>query len=288
MKTQRGSNRMHRATAILLAVGIGLFTAHAQAVLYGSVGGPNQSSNAGAILTIDPTTGAGTILGTPIAGEGITGLVVDNSGRLIGSTATITGDARLIEIDRATGALVNILAFLTLDGSPASVSDLAYNPLTGELFGNGPSTDDLMKIDMSTGVMTSVGAMGDHGGWAALGFDSAGTLYALGTYDSTLNTVDTADASNLTSVTLSGGPGALGLAANPSDGMIYYTDGDNPFGRTLYQVDPSTGVSTSIGPILADNNVHDLAFAPVPEPHEYALFAGLGLIGFAAWRRRRA
>lgn len=26
----------------------------------------------------------------------------------------------------------------------------------------------------------------------------------------------------------------------------------------------------------------------VPEPHEYALMAGLGLIGFATWRRRRA
>lgn len=30
----------------------------------------------------------------------------------------------------------------------------------------------------------------------------------------------------------------------------------------------------------------ELAF--VPEPHEYALMAGLGLLGFAAWRRRRA
>lgn len=28
--------------------------------------------------------------------------------------------------------------------------------------------------------------------------------------------------------------------------------------------------------------------APVPEPHEYALMAGVGLLGFAAWRRRRA
>lgn len=26
----------------------------------------------------------------------------------------------------------------------------------------------------------------------------------------------------------------------------------------------------------------------VPEPHEYALMAGFGLLGFAAWRRRRA
>lgn len=27
---------------------------------------------------------------------------------------------------------------------------------------------------------------------------------------------------------------------------------------------------------------------PIPEPHEYALIAGLGLAGFAVWRRRRA
>jgi MYXO-CTERM domain-containing protein len=31
----------------------------------------------------------------------------------------------------------------------------------------------------------------------------------------------------------------------------------------------------------------DFAYA-VPEPHEYALFAGLGLVGFALWRRRAA
>jgi hypothetical protein len=47
------------------------------------------------------------------------------------------------------------------------------------------------------------------------------------------------------------------------------------------------GVEGSFSPLTAAGNVTVVYnYTPVPEPHEYAMIAGLGLIGFAAARRR--
>lgn len=49
------------------------------------------------------------------------------------------------------------------------------------------------------------------------------------------------------------------------------------------------GIDTYIGGTASAsrNVILDAPTTPVPEPHEYAMIAGLGLVGFAAYRRRK-
>ncbi len=48
-----------------------------------------------------------------------------------------------------------------------------------------------------------------------------------------------------------------------------------------------TTVSSGLAFGYDDSPVGNLTITDVPEPHEYAMMAGLGLLGFAAWRRSR-
>ena len=64
----------------------------------------------------------------------------------------------------------------------------------------------------------------------------------------------------------------------------------HPGGAPLHNDDWSAIIAT--GPYEIEGNNYDygiliLAAHPVPEPHEYALFAGLGLVAFGAYRRFR-
>lgn len=54
--------------------------------------------------------------------------------------------------------------------------------------------------------------------------------------------------------------------------------------RVVYAIQSFGPEPTDTGVVYVD----DLAFAGVPEPHQYALMAGVGLLGFAVWRRRQA
>ena len=64
-----------------------------------------------------------------------------------------------------------------------------------------------------------------------------------------------------------------------------------PTGTDVSGLDDTTHVitlTTGVGGINEGTFTWDLEMAPVPEPHEYAMLAGLGLFGFAAYRRMRA
>ena len=76
--------------------------AEAQIVMYGALGGTNEGADdGGAIVTINQTTGAVTVLGTPITGAGITGIDFDSQ-RLFGVTSRYPSGARLIQINPNT------------------------------------------------------------------------------------------------------------------------------------------------------------------------------------------
>lgn len=100
-------------------------------------------------------------------------------------------------------------------------------------------------------------------------------------------------------------PVAGGVSFGPTDSPPFpVTDPAfiSPFGTTLqnavYGGDYILGDGTPVsfvyelmnydGSFGEFSGVFTFVAEPVPEPHEYALMAGLGLLGFAAWRRRRA
>lgn len=99
--------------------------------------------------------------------------------------------------------------------------------------------------------------------------------------------------------------GADGIAISPlttvvSSGFEVFNSAGSSLGAFALTLDDSVNGSKLSGVGVVGTGGGDIAgfdmatFAVhwdvqvVPEPHEYALMAGVGLLGFAAWRRRRA
>lgn len=101
-------NKLAKSYLILTAVLMSFapISGNAAPTLFGVIGGQFQSPDfAGSLVKIDQVTGASEVVGTPFLDPrtGITGLVVDDVGRLIASTSEDGGPPRLIEIDPTTG-----------------------------------------------------------------------------------------------------------------------------------------------------------------------------------------
>ena len=127
------------STLIVMAIGLGPQRGSAQA-LYGGNGFGSVTNN-GWLITVNPSTGAGTLVGQPGAYPGITGLAFDSHGTLYGTTIDAgvfvpgtrpTSD--LIRIDPHTGALLGAVP-VTFGGRPFVVNDITFQPGTNALFG---------------------------------------------------------------------------------------------------------------------------------------------------------
>ena len=249
-------------------------------VLYGGLGGHNNgdSTNDGALVTVNQTTGAVTIVGHPIGTPPITrisGLSFDSAGNLYASTLAPAGGfpppsgprvSNLITLNR-TGALLTSTAITVGVGGPQlAIADLATQPGTNTLFGitnpdgaaGGPG--DLYSINKSTGVATLIGNTGLF--FNSIAFAPDGTLYlaaanldpATGTLiDKALKTINPSTAAVLTSVSTTHFFGALGIR---SDGTIFGGTGDE---HELYTINPTTGAETLIGD-TGSTFVGDIAF----------------------------
>jgi fibronectin-binding autotransporter adhesin len=128
------------------------------------------------------------------------------------------------------------------------------------------------------------GAKGSDPGWDFLNI--AGTLTINATSGSAFNI-------KLTSLTLANQSGQASnfdntqnyawTIATASSGIVGFDSDKFNFDTSSFQ--NALGVG-SFGISVLGNDLN-LTFTAVPEPHEYALVVGLGLIGFAIWRRRR-
>ncbi len=128
-----------RRSALIFAGLLAALPAQGQAIL-GVLGGTAvNADDPGAVVTIDPNTGAATVLGTPIPGESLTGVARLNDGRVVASTATFTGPSRLIEINPTTGALVQVIGAFADGQLPLTIHDLAVDEFTGILTGFRPA-----------------------------------------------------------------------------------------------------------------------------------------------------
>src|SRR5206468_9346831 len=101
--------------------------------MYGSNG--NGTLNRGALVTINQTNGTGTLVGTPVAGTGLSGLAFHPDGRLFASTVTSGSPSSLIQVNPDTGALIATIGTINENGTPLSIGDLSFQPGTNVLYG---------------------------------------------------------------------------------------------------------------------------------------------------------
>jgi hypothetical protein len=210
-------------------------------VCYATTG--RQGNTPGSLLTIDVTTGAGTLIGS----TGLTaapGLAINSSGDIYAASGFSMSGIGLNRIDAVTGGalfvgntgqvFMDAIAFdgndvlYGLGGNPPIATlfiidittgaampigstgyylrGMAFDPLDGTLWASeGATRDKIVTIDVTTGAATVVGSVGLGGSIPDIHFDQAGNLY-----------------------------GSLGGGQNPNN---------------LISIDKSTGAGTVIGSI---------------------------------------
>jgi Putative Ig domain/Galactose oxidase, central domain/Kelch motif len=217
--------------------------------MYGSNG--NNTTNRGALVTINQTNGTGTVVGTPVANVGLPGLAFHPDGRLFAATLTNLTPSTLIQVNPDTGALITSIGAITDNGTPISIGDLSFQPGTGVLYGIRSQVGGgrLYTIDLSTGAATLIGDT-TTGAGGGLAFAPNGTLYHSGYATDhvtfALNVISPVDGHVISSVGLDNFYDGLGI--RPTDGVIFATLG--PAGNNsdaIYTIDPVTGVTTLIG-----------------------------------------
>ncbi|MFO0790175.1 MAG: PEP-CTERM sorting domain-containing protein [Pirellulales bacterium] len=185
------------------------------------------------------------------------GAIEAQAGVLYASTAAGAA-GRLYVLNPATGAVVQDVGALNdVTGANYAVTGLAFNPLTGELFGstgnaNTAAKGTLVKINKATAQVTVVGAFnagptntsGDPSTMADIGFDAAGNLYGTASIGGpnlySINTTTgqaTLVGANGVSTSTSGG----GLAIS-AGGVVYGTPTSSRFGT----YNSTTGAFTNI------------------------------------------
>ena len=158
-------------------------------------------------------------------------------------------DTELRVIDPFDASTISSVT-ITLSGKTVSGgTGLAANPLTGELWallkcGLCGKSRELVVIDASSGVATSIGNTGDA--FAGLAFDSTGKLYGVtgdgAIIPETLFTINTIDATPTPLLPLGSGTDGETIAFNPDDGFIYHASGHSGNNEVIFE---SINIETS-------------------------------------------
>lgn len=274
--------------------------AHAGEILYGVTADDN-------LITIDPTTGAGTLVGA---------ITFGGSPFAIGAIGLAASGGNLYAFDSNTSEIVQL--------NPTNASILGFiNPGIGVSVGEG----DLALRTDGTGVVASTlddtGSFGtgtlysastttpgsstvlnnNFGFFDGVAFNASNSLYGLAQGGATLSTIDPTNGNT----TLVGGTGittidpltgfplyGFGGLTFDLNGVLYGELANFDFGNplsNLYTLDPTSGAATLVGPI-GIGMVDGLAFLgtatpppPVPEPSTLTLAGGC-LVAAALLRRR--
>lgn len=256
MKLKFASTLLIAGLVLLAPGGLAAGTITQGTILYGGAGGlpaGEGSTNVGALVIVNQSTAALTVLNAPEPGVRLAGIAFDASGALFGVTEG-TGlppiTSTLLLIDPGTGSLISVIGPVTNGpGGPViSMAKLTVQPGTGVLYGLRPPTDlqggggKLYTIDKATAVATFVGSTPDRRG--SLAFTPGGTLYE-STFipgPAMLFTLDPANAAVLASVPTFEQYGAM--ASRPTDSVLYVGNGA---AGDIQILDPATGVATEVG-----------------------------------------
>ncbi|MGI9544254.1 MAG: Ig-like domain-containing protein, partial [Cyclobacteriaceae bacterium] len=190
--------RVDKATGsstVIGALGAGFFLV--ETIAFGPGADTLFAINANQLGYIDLATGmfapaANTIgsgdgsLGT-ISFDDVDGLTFDPISRHLLGTVRENGNNLdlLIMIDRQTGqhvpdAFGTGVDYVVVSGVLGDIDDIAYNPINRSIFAisniNG-NNDELVEIDRTTGVATSIGTVTTANDMEGFGFDNSGLLY---------------------------------------------------------------------------------------------------------------
>lgn len=288
--------RMGRILLLGLCFLASLTRVFAQEVLLGTTA---QSSAVGDLYSINPNTGAATLIHALADGTGnpyaVTGLAFDNvTGILYGSTSnrSSTGARELVAINPNTG-FVTVVGFF--GAGAQTMADLTFDTTTATLYGTGSSDGNLYSIDPTTGVATAVGSSGianPRGGGVAA--NSAGQIFgAPQLANGPLVQFNKSNGAATAAATLHGAPfsgGAIGAMAFNSGGTLYGINiSDTTNATHLVTIDDVTGAVSDVGASV--DFLDAIVFynpTAIPEPTTTMLLgAGLTFLAITGIRRYR-
>ena len=224
----------------------------------------------GTIYDVDPVTGLAT---NPRASglDTIVELAFSPDGDLFAADANV--------VYRITPGVDPPESFVALT-SVGGLLGIAFDPTTGVLYGSVDFffISELYTLDIETGTATFVGEPGSFPGRIA--FDPQGRLYLQDGRPALLE-IDklTGNVLNIVSMNLDLGRAGMTFSEN---GTLLIVDGGVAGTDTLYTLDPTTGILTSIGHTGLDNGLVGLAY--IPEPSTLALLL-VGLVVSVRGRR---
>ncbi len=223
-------------------------------------------------LSINPATGAGTLIG--MLDSSMKGFGLSNLGAAI-YTFDQNAD-RIRQLDAATGhtlATIDIGVVTSGEGSIAFRRDGI-----GFLSRSFVSINTLWSFELTIPESTAIGDMSF--GIDGLDFDANGVLYGLSQTSYNLYTINQTNAE----ATLIGPTGLvsrtfLGGLTFSSDGTLYAVLND-----ALFTLNPNTGAANFIGPVGFDGVSGLTAAMPIPDA---VLLCGFGIVLVGRLRKRR-
>jgi streptogramin lyase len=201
----------------------------------------------GAIIVVDPVTGAQGVLASGDSLSRPRDLVIEPDGNLV----VLTQSSGLVRVDAWTGAQTPLTSGASFTTGPLGPTGAAIEPNGSILVADG--TAGLKRIDPTTGAVTVLSSGGNLHLAVSVTVASNGDIYlgdasAFGGGSSRVMKIDPVTG-NQTDVSV-GGHIALPIGITIGDsGKIFVTDATSFAGAPqdyLYSIDPSTGVQTVI------------------------------------------